>query len=168
MQYFPSLCSLCNVQYLEAWDELQWNGRRVQYLAKSVSLASLSEITKCMTDIGSFLALLFYCETALVANFQPWWWWLVLDRVTWEELPLKRKQPAANSEIERARDASGQCGGVVCILLGDADWQWRRSGDSGDGEGDGPTCPGQLCSVRPPGRSRAQPLYQHRTLVVPH
>ena len=67
MQYFPSLCSLCNVQYLEAWDELQWNGRRVQYLAKSVSLASLSEITKCMTDIGSFLALLFYCETALVA-----------------------------------------------------------------------------------------------------
>ena len=100
--------------------------------------------------------------------FQPhnglggWFW------IAWEESPLKRKQPAANSEIERAMDASGQCGGVVCILLGDADWQWRRSGDSGDGEGDGPTCPGQLCSVRPPGRSRTQPLYQHRTPVVPH
>ena len=67
--------------------------------------------------------------------------------------------------------------GLGTPLVSVAGWRVSSSGTQTDSDGgvvtlvtvgDGPTCPGQSCSVRPPERSRAQPRQQHRTLVVPH
>ena len=168
MQYFPSLCSLCNVQYLEAWDELQWNGRRVQYVAKSVSPASLSAITKWQNNVCFFGSTLtvkqHWWPIFQLHNGLGGWFW-----IAWEESPLK-KTACCCMHIAKSK-------GLGTPLVSVAGWRVSSSGTQTDSDGgvvtlvtvgDGPTCPGQSCSVRPPERSRAQPRQQHRTLVVPH
>ena len=134
-----------------------------------VSVTCVSDCDYKMAEQCLFFWLYFDCETALVAYFSTtqWPWWLVLDRM---RRVASEKTACCCMHIAKSK-------GLGTPLVSVAGWRVSSSGTQTDSDGgvvtlvtvgDGPTCPGQSCSVRPPERSRAQPRQQHRTLVVPH